>query len=93
MFEVNLWTLAKEMLDLRKRVAELLEIDYLLTSPPDDLTKEQQQSILTYSSECADEMLVEIPQIFGQLELLGMSFINLMKIKMPEWQKKQWIGE
>lgn len=76
----------------REQAAKDLEIEYLLTIPPDDLNREQQQAILTYSSEYADELLFEISQISSQLELLGMSFMDLMKVKIPEWEKKQWIG-
>lgn len=76
----------------REQAAKDLEIEYLLTIPPDDLNREQQQAILTYSSEYADELLFEISQISSQLELLGMSFMDLMKAKIPEWEKKQWIG-
>lgn len=76
----------------REQAAKELEIEYLLTIPPDDLNREQQQAILTYSSEYADELLFEISQISSQLELLGMSFMDLMKAKIPEWEKKQWIG-
>lgn len=75
----------------RKQVEQQLEIEYLMTIPEDLLTKEQQESILIYLLEYADELLFEISHINRQLEILGMSFMDLMKLKMPVWEEREWI--
>ncbi len=87
-----LWVLQKRESNERKQAFKDLEIDYLFAIPPEELNREQQEAILDYSSEYADELLFEISQITSQLELLDMSFMDLMKMKIPEWEKKQWIG-
>lgn len=75
----------------RKAVEKQLEIEYLMTIPEEDLTKSQQESILIYLLEYADELLFEISHINSHLELLGMSFMDLMKIKIPVWEERKWI--
>ncbi|EMF0592621.1 helix-turn-helix transcriptional regulator [Enterococcus faecium] len=83
--------LQKRESDERKTVEEELEINYLLSLPPEKLNEGQRENILSHSSEFADEILFEISRVNKQLEILNMSFMDLMKVKFPEWEEKGWI--
>ena len=67
------------------------EIDYLMAIPDEELTEKQKQAILQYCSEYSDELLFEVSLICKQLELIGMSFMDLMILRTPYWKNKEWI--
>ena len=64
------------------------EIDYLMAIPVEELT-EKQNNIT--GSEYSDELLFEVSLICKQLELIGMSFMDLMILRTPYWKNKEWI--
>ncbi|EGO2751813.1 hypothetical protein SAV58_001751 [Enterococcus faecalis] len=75
----------------REKIEVENEIDYLMAIPVEELTEKQKQAILQYCSEYSDELLFEVSLICKQLELIGMSFMDLMILRTPYWKNKEWI--
>lgn len=67
------------------------QIDCLMAVPVEELTDEQKKDILQYCNAYSDELLFVISLICKQLEIIDMSFMDLMKSRTPYWRKKKWI--
>ncbi|MFK4568130.1 hypothetical protein [Enterococcus sp. UD-01] len=75
----------------RKEVEVEREIACILATEINELTKKQKNDLLCHSVELADETLFEVSQLCRQLEIIGMSYMDLMKQKIPYWKEQHWI--
>lgn len=75
----------------RKRFEEEKEIDCILATPEAELTNDQKNDLLSHCFEYSDEILFEISQLCSQLEIIGLSFMDLVKDRLPYWKKQKWI--
>ena len=53
--------------------------------------REREKIEVENESEYSDELLFEVSLICKQLELIGMSFMDLMILRTPYWKNKEWI--
>ena len=75
----------------RKRKIEVEnEINYLMAIPDEELTEKQNRQyysiVANIQMNCCLKFL-----ICKQLELIGMSFMDLMILRTPYWKNKEWI--
>ncbi|GGD02360.1 hypothetical protein [Enterococcus wangshanyuanii] len=75
----------------RKEVEAEREIACILGTEINELTEKQKNDLLCHSIELADEILFEVSQLCRQLEMIGMSYMDLMKQKIPYWKEQHWI--
>lgn len=75
----------------RKEVEAEREIACILGTTVSELTEKQKADLLCHSIEFADEILFEMSQLCRELEMIGMSFMDLMKQKIPYWKQQNWI--
>lgn len=67
------------------------EIACLMATPVDELTNQEKEDIWQYCNAYSNELLFDISLICKQLEILGLSFMDLMKARRPQWKKQKWI--
>lgn len=75
----------------RERLEADKEIACLMATPIEGWTNEQKEDLWQYLNEYLDELLFENSLICKQLELINMSFMNLVEERIPYWKSQGWI--
>lgn len=75
----------------RKQVEIDREIAIILATEENELTEEHKENLSTHANEYVDEILFEVSQLCKELDIIGMSFMDLIKNRLPYWKSKKWI--